>query len=75
MDLRADGEARDIERLSKEQSIDREREELSELGGVDVGRGQDGLIHVLPGALVVVVISQYRDGSHCLCHGKRSGLR
>ena len=75
MDSRADGEARDIEGLGKELSIDREREELPELRGVDVGRGQDGLIYVLPGALVVVVISQYSEGRHRLCHGKRSGLR
>ena len=58
MDLRADGEAWDIERLGENLAVDREREKLSELARVDIGRGKGDLGRVEPGAQIVVVISQ-----------------
>src|SRR5579863_9665334 len=75
MDLRADGEAGDIEGLSKELSIDREREKLSELGGIDIGWGQDSLIYVLSGAQVVVVVRKAAAVIGDVDSGRRRGRR
>ena len=52
--------ARNIQRLRRHLSIERLREEFSELRRIDIRRSQDGFRKVLSGTRIVIVLRQHR---------------
>jgi hypothetical protein len=56
--LASHADALHVKRLGIDFSIHRNREKLPETPGVHIGRGKNGLVHLPPGAGVVVVVSE-----------------